>query len=273
MNSTRVVPTARSLAAPLSRPLLWLSILCARRVSPGRASPNKRKPQSDAPRAAVIGAGETCRVDPEALDASRGGCVPSALDGAFGATVRCVSLELGLLGGEPRDLRRVSLRATRTVARSLCGHGHFVLGCHHCLPRVTQLRVRRVGALGALPARPADGPSTAIRPSVACPRRAEPCKPLDFNVNQVVLAPYADRGSRRWVDAGHPCRVRNQSTRSGYIIPLMSGIPPPPPFVSAISATIASVVRMFLAIEAAFCSAERVTIAGSMMPSLTRSTI
>ena len=33
----------------------------------------------------------------------------------------------------------------------------------------------------------------------------------------------------------------------------------------------ASVVRMFLAIEAAFCSAERVTMAGSMTPALTRS--
>src|SRR5579875_170772 len=50
-----------------------------------------------------------------------------------------------------------------------------------------------------------------------------------------------------------------------YIIPLMSGMPPPPPpaaSFSGISATIASVVRMFLAIEAAFCSAERVTMAG-----------
>jgi hypothetical protein len=40
-----------------------------------------------------------------------------------------------------------------------------------------------------------------------------------------------------------------------YIIPLMSGMPPPPPpppFFSGISATIASVVRMFLAIDAAF---------------------
>src|SRR5690348_9785163 len=56
---------------------------------------------------------------------------------------------------------------------------------------------------------------------------------------------------------------RREPTCSGYIIPLMSGIPPPPPFLSAISATIASVVRMFFAIEAAFCKADRVTIAGS----------
>ena len=46
----------------------------------------------------------------------------------------------------------------------------------------------------------------------------------------------------------------------------MSGIPPPPPApsFSGASATIASVVRMFLAIDAAFWSAERVTIAGSI---------
>ena len=53
----------------------------------------------------------------------------------------------------------------------------------------------------------------------------------------------------------------------------MSGMPPPiaAPSFSGGSATIASVVRMFLAIEAAFCSAERVTIVGSMTPALTRS--
>jgi hypothetical protein len=38
--------------------------------------------------------------------------------------------------------------------------------------------------------------------------------------------------------------------------------------LSGISETIVSVVRTFLAIDAAFCSAERVTIAGSMMPSV-----
>jgi hypothetical protein len=39
-----------------------------------------------------------------------------------------------------------------------------------------------------------------------------------------------------------------------YIIPDMSGMPPPPPpaFFSGASATIASVVRMFFAIDAAF---------------------
>ena len=54
----------------------------------------------------------------------------------------------------------------------------------------------------------------------------------------------------------------------------MSGIPPgmpPAPSFSGGSATMASVVRMFLAIEAAFCSAERVTMVGSMTPSLIRS--
>ena len=46
----------------------------------------------------------------------------------------------------------------------------------------------------------------------------------------------------------------------------------PAPAFSGASATIASVVRMFFAIDAAFCSAERVTIVGSMIPALTRST-
>ena len=48
-------------------------------------------------------------------------------------------------------------------------------------------------------------------------------------------------------------------------------MPPPAPFFSGLSATMHSVVRMFLAIEAAFCSAERVTLAGSMMPAWTMS--
>src|SRR5213078_4107897 len=61
--------------------------------------------------------------------------------------------------------------------------------------------------------------------------------------------------------------------RLRYIIPPMSPIPPMPPAMPAPafsggSATIASVMRMFFAIEAAFCSAERVTIVGSMMPAL-----
>ncbi len=53
-----------------------------------------------------------------------------------------------------------------------------------------------------------------------------------------------------------------QSDGSGYI---MSGMPPPigaADCFSGASATTASVVRMFLAMEAAFCSAERVTMAG-----------
>ena len=54
----------------------------------------------------------------------------------------------------------------------------------------------------------------------------------------------------RWTAAG--------PSPAGYIIPLMSGMPPPPPpSFSGASAMIASVVRMFLAIDAAFCSAER----------------
>ena len=54
----------------------------------------------------------------------------------------------------------------------------------------------------------------------------------------------------------------------------MSGMPPPgmpTGSFSGASATTHSVVRMFLAIEAAFWSAERVTIVGSMTPAATRS--
>ena len=39
--------------------------------------------------------------------------------------------------------------------------------------------------------------------------------------------------------------------------PMPPGIPAPAGFFSGASATIASVVRMFFAIDAAFCSAER----------------
>src|SRR3954449_8200326 len=62
---------------------------------------------------------------------------------------------------------------------------------------------------------------------------------------------------------------RREGAEPAYIMPPMSGMPPPTPApsLSGISATMASVVRMFFAIEAAFWSAERVTMAGSMMPS------
>src|SRR6478672_13150075 len=53
-------------------------------------------------------------------------------------------------------------------------------------------------------------------------------------------------------------------------MPPMPPMPPsPPPMAGAfsgLSATTASVVRNSAAIDAAFCSAERVTLAGSMMP-------
>src|SRR5688500_1853534 len=57
-----------------------------------------------------------------------------------------------------------------------------------------------------------------------------------------------------------------------YIIPPMSGMAgAAAPSFSGGSATMHSVVRMFLAIDAAFCSAERVTIVGSMTPAAIRS--
>src|SRR5664279_4421517 len=51
------------------------------------------------------------------------------------------------------------------------------------------------------------------------------------------------------------------------------GIPPPAPAdaFSGLSATTASVVRNSAAMDAAFCSADRVTLAGSMIPALIRS--
>ena len=57
---------------------------------------------------------------------------------------------------------------------------------------------------------------------------------------------------------------------ASYIMPPPGGIIGAG-FSSGSSATTHSVVRMFLAIEAAFCSAERVTRAGSMIPAFTRS--
>jgi hypothetical protein len=55
--------------------------------------------------------------------------------------------------------------------------------------------------------------------------------------------------------------------------PMPPGMPAPAEAFSGASTTIASVVRMFLAIDAAFWSAERVTMVGSMMPALTMATI
>jgi hypothetical protein len=56
-------------------------------------------------------------------------------------------------------------------------------------------------------------------------------------------------------------------------MPPPSGIPPPAGAFSfsGLSATTASVVRNRAAIDAAFCSADRVSLAGSMMPAFIRS--
>ena len=50
-----------------------------------------------------------------------------------------------------------------------------------------------------------------------------------------------------------------------------AGAPAGAPFSSGLSAMTASVVRNSAAIDAAFCSADRVTLAASMMPALVRS--
>ena len=100
--------------------------------------------------------------------------------------------------------------------------------------------------------------------------------------------PSGPRGRTRAPETGRPTTTRGPADRRAprrqltalAWAPPTSSRPcracrrrPPPPSFSGISATIASVVRMFLAIDAAFCSAERVTIAGSMTPAATRSTI
>ena len=56
-------------------------------------------------------------------------------------------------------------------------------------------------------------------------------------------------------------------------MPPMSGMPPPPPapFSSGFSAIMASVVSSSDATLAAFCSAVRTTLVGSMTPALIRS--
>src|ERR1700722_17898866 len=63
---------------------------------------------------------------------------------------------------------------------------------------------------------------------------------------------------------------------SGYIMPpggIPPGIPPPAPapFSSGFSATMHSVVSSRLATDAAFCSALRTTLVGSMIPAFIRS--
>src|SRR4051794_11455320 len=132
-------------------------------------------------------------------------------------------------------------------------HAHAATG--HAAPHLAAARRSQRALPGA--ARRAD-PALAGAPR---PRRAHNARRPGAN------AP----GPRSTSQAQAP----GSGAKPAYIMPPMSGMPPPTPApsLSGISATMASVVRMFFAIEAAFCSAERVTMAGSMMPSATRSTI
>ena len=89
---------------------------------------------------------------------------------------------------------------------------------------------------------------------------------------------YETREARRLPglsESHSPVEARIRLGRRRYIIPPMSGMPPgmppPAPSFSGGSAMIASVTRMFFAIEAAFCSADRVTIVGSITPAAIRS--
>src|SRR5579875_1481669 len=74
------------------------------------------------------------------------------------------------------------------------------------------------------------------------------------------------------------CRLGTGDHTAGYIIPPMPPMPPMPPppagagwGFSGLSATSASVVSSSAAMDAAFWRAERVTLAGSMIPDFTRS--
>src|SRR5262245_56881879 len=125
-------------------------------------------------------------------------------------------------------------------------------------------------------------PSTLSAATAIGRRRALPAGRLETQKPPEVLTPRAapetferhrdSQGAAHGGTRGSPV-IASGSGRTAYIIPPMSGIPAPAPagVFSGGSATIASVVRMFFAIEAAFCSAERVTMVGSMIPALTRS--
>ncbi len=74
-----------------------------------------------------------------------------------------------------------------------------------------------------------------------------------------------------------PYDYARQALTPGDQKPMSPPMPPvgsaaPAPAFSGLSAMTASVVRKSAAMEAAFCSAERVTFAGSMMPSAIMST-
>src|SRR5207302_1824637 len=78
-------------------------------------------------------------------------------------------------------------------------------------------------------------------------------------------APPLFREYRTWVIGAAVIIVLLTAGGGGYLTYL--GMPPPPRFFSSgTSVTIASVVSTIAAIDAAFCSAERVTLAGSTMP-------
>jgi hypothetical protein len=99
-----------------------------------------------------------------------------------------------------------------------------------------------------------------------------------------VLQPRDSRRRKQNAPGDCPGRLAKLLARSfafgsGYWIDRSQYIPPIPPpggaagagFSSFFSTTTASVVSRRPAIEAAFCSAVRVTLVGSMTPALTRS--
>src|SRR5690606_15376444 len=96
---------------------------------------------------------------------------------------------------------------------------------------------------------------------------------------QAARQPSGQREGRRPGPLRSPGRRplgRASATRTQKSMPPMPPMPPSPPAgagagFSGLSAMTASVVRNRAAIEAAFCSAERVTLAGSGTPAASRS--
>src|SRR5206468_7594109 len=100
---------------------------------------------------------------------------------------------------------------------------------------------------------------------------AQPAPPPQQTTDRATPVPdHLSSNSPRQKEGGK--RGKHGFPRSCYIMSGMPpGIPAPAFSFSGASATTASVVRMFFAIDAAFCSAERVTIVGSMIPAANRS--
>src|SRR6266851_235662 len=160
------------------------------------------------------------------------------------------------------------------------GHGRERLWA---FPPVSVPAWRRFGETEARPPQAASPPSRSIEECRGgCGWRMPPASPAAACTADVAYATLAAHATAR-IDAlavtesgGRICVRRfhrlNLSRDRAYIIP-PGGIPgmPPADFSSGFSATMHSVVSSRLATEAAFCSALRTTLVGSMIPAFIRS--